>query len=572
MKSLVTFAGMSFLMVLATAYYFARPGEQEGRTWPGSRDVSNEGLAPFSEVRDYIGPVTDAPRARATRTEAGRHNNVQQLLESLDDSDIPTFLSQFLRDDKAGERWQVRSALAKRWAETDPRAAMAFATSVLDDGRESLMADIISVWARKDANAALQWAEGLPATRARSEAFAAMARTWAHQDPEAALAYFADPARGTSPAVLAQLFQQWALDDPARASAALSREIPGGPRQDMVMRSVMASWAKTDPQSALAFASQLSSSNQRADGTAIALSEWADLDWQAVLDWSTKATGEARDRAELLAATARAKRDPLGALGMLESLQGSSQDGVQRTALRAWAQQDPESALEYARSLPNSQRSETLAGAVLEEWAVQNPATASQEIERMAPGSVRDRLVRQISQNWSEHDLHGSIEWMRGIEDPELQLTAAAVALPQWVESDPQGMASFLATTALAMDGAGVPLMRGVVSHWAKSDSQGALQWALQLTSGAARNEAVAASIEAWAQEDPAAAGHFTLSLPADEARQVLLAEIGTEWALQSPDSAMQWAQVLPDLDRDVVIGAMTTRHQLPAPPPGQAH
>src|SRR5262245_54994512 len=110
---------------------------------------------------------------------------------------------------------EFRELLTRRWAETDPKAAAAWAVALQDPASAvSLTKQAAIVWANKDMPAAVEWANGLRAGVAREAAVIAVGYEAARTESFEAF----DLAASLSPsserdALLAHLARQWAAND-----------------------------------------------------------------------------------------------------------------------------------------------------------------------------------------------------------------------------------------------------------------------------------------------------------------------------------------------------------------------
>ncbi len=88
-------------------------------------------------------------------------------------------------------------ALAGRWGEIDPQAALAFGQSRGNLGeRIQIISGVVSGWAENDPTAAIAWAKQLPPGQTRNQALTAIASTVGAQDPHAVIALMSDGPRG----------------------------------------------------------------------------------------------------------------------------------------------------------------------------------------------------------------------------------------------------------------------------------------------------------------------------------------------------------------------------------------
>jgi hypothetical protein len=184
--------------------------------------------------------------------------------------------------------------------EVDARAALARAFA-LEKGsdRDALVRELLSGWAVRDAEAALEWVSSLEDPAARRSARSTVCLAVAERDPRRAvglaLAHDADQDGGGP--LLECLTMQWCEKEPATAIE-WAREQPQGEWRDRLVARISAVLSKSDPAAAGQLVSGLEPGELQDEAVMAVLHQWALKDPAAALEWAEAFSESAlRDRA-----------------------------------------------------------------------------------------------------------------------------------------------------------------------------------------------------------------------------------------------------------------------------------
>ena len=247
-------------------------------------------------------------------------------------------------------------------------------------------------------------------------------------------------------------------------SVRLLREIPAGPARDQVLGLFLEGWAGNDGRSAIAFATSVSSPQERQAAIAAALRGWSRNQPPDAWNWVIEREGTSR-RAERWLEVILANlgvRDRETALLLLEKLPSEGfqarmsrvvmeqilQVEPPREALEwlsgfppeaeaaaaqylagVWAQTEPAAAaIWFGDSFP--ERREGLAE-VLQEWVYLNPEAAADWTWNELRGSAREDLIQFVAEEWIANDGPAPLaEWLNSLgADPLLDGAIEALAL-----------------------------------------------------------------------------------------------------------------------------------------------
>lgn len=191
---------------------------------------------------------------------------------------------------------------------------------------ESVGSAIAEELAAKDPAKAVQWASGLPAGTARSEAMAGALAGWAAQDPQAAYAYLQSNDRGNGDA-MEWVFEEWGAKTPQDAANAIAGITDAAARERAVTGLVNGWLNEEDTQGVEQWVDQLPAGRER-DMASLAIVDALSFDepepaWDRAL---TISDPQLRQEAVLSAFSGLVDVDPQAARAALASPQLSAED------------------------------------------------------------------------------------------------------------------------------------------------------------------------------------------------------------------------------------------------------
>ncbi|MDB4573010.1 hypothetical protein N9Z92_03805 [Akkermansiaceae bacterium] len=344
--------------------------------------------------------------------------------EGLTGSEIPQALEDIR---KSAPHWDpeakmIAHILLTRWAIDDPDAALAslegidlgkhgadpvsvlsgvasmhpdIATAWLDNPENKMVklpfmgqilaGSIAKEWVRRDQEAALKWAEGLPDSQ-KAGAFTGVLGSLASTDPRKAASLASNLAPGGSREhIIGEIAQSWAQDSPKEAldwaatltgkereralttglaqlakddrkSAAEFVEALDPAERASYLKSVSSSWATEEPAEAAEWVMDLAPGSEKQDAVGAALGDvlwqWTRQDPQAAGTWlNEQEKGPTLDGAITGLAGAAFEQDPEASLSWATQISNEGLRGISITVgLGAWMQRDAEAASQWAKA------------------------------------------------------------------------------------------------------------------------------------------------------------------------------------------------------------------------------
>ena len=267
---------------------------------------------------------------------------------------------------------------------------------------------------------------------------------------------------------------------------------------------VLEKWTQLDPKGAITF-TESRSREERFIGTGTVLRTWTRTDPAAAIAWAQASGKEA----------AASDEQPGGPGGP------GGQGSAIATVLTQLARTDLDRALIVANTETFDRRSRTLDTLASELVTQRTLDGARKAIDAMAPGSLRDGLISQLTGQFAAKDAPATAEWVLALPAGDAKSRALADTVAEWAKKDATAAGSFLANlpaTAEA-DRSRESYANAVV----KKDPVGAIAWAAAITDAERQSRAVESVARSWIREDAPAAKAWVAqsALPDDVKKRI---------------------------------------------------
>jgi hypothetical protein len=306
---------------------------------------------------------------------------------------------------------------------------------------------------------------------------------------------------------------EWAKSDP-RHAAEMVRQFGLDYAGQEALKQVGQVWGKSDPRAALEYASSLSG-EQSKSFVAAAIKEWASQDLRAAIDFAAgQVDPHLRSQLGRSLVETWAKTDPQSALAWSqENLKGEAREEAIGGVVQTVAANDLNAAAELVSSLDPGGSKNRAAGALLERWFEKGDKEAAIEWMAALPDAdTRKGALEKVQWNWLWKDPEGVRAFVSGphghLAPPSMisQLASQEArkspeAAMQWVNKLPAEQAE------QARD--------NVISTWLQIRPEGATRWALGLPPGDDRTGAMRRIASQIAFYSEPAAINFLSALPA---------------------------------------------------------
>ncbi|MGH8249291.1 MAG: hypothetical protein ACREVI_01120 [Steroidobacteraceae bacterium] len=387
------------------------------------------------------------------------------LASSQERSGIEQLLNEAASIGQASERRAAASILYERYAELDPRAAVAHIMNRGADFDPNWLFGIFHSWSRSDLDAAVAYANTLD-DRSRMMGGSAILRA---RD---------DLAPGQRESLAAKLnlpvVQQDSSGIDLRTPQAAERSWRSAlatedhASRSTKLHSLVRAWARQDPGAAMRAIESLRDRQLREELLHQGLHAWAEKDARQAAEWAL-ARPPSQERTQLLAATLSAlvTRQPSVALDMTEVLSRAERGQVLPQVFANWANTDaqsaaaraegledaslrsqaltsvammfavrhPDEAIRWAAALPDAD-SQAVMGMVISQIATSDPARASVLVNQMDSGPQRQGAIAEVAQNWSQWDPQAALAWVGRLSASDVNPSIYGPMFQQWAMHD----------------------------------------------------------------------------------------------------------------------------------------
>ena len=455
----------------------------------------------------------------------------------------------------ADERRRAVLAVGKRWASTDPEAALAMASTLPSILRVDYRAIVSREWANLDPDGFLRFAESAP----DREALLAGLELLIASEPVRVFEIVGRLGHGES---------YWTVMQFATAAAMAEQDVtlalqahdsaPRGMASDAFLSATLTSFGHKDPDAALAWLESFDSpspSMQAAVFHGIAQTDF-ERAYRLLTEEFPAALSSPGALDELVS---RAVQDPASASRAAEALLeiGTDRAGqVLQEVAGTWAQRDPESLVDWmvenaATIQPQLARSIGLG------IATSDLESALDLVDRLPP-SIGNAWVPQIAGSYARQDPLAALDWIARYQGQAFYDEARSQAVLRAAESDPELVASMLPGMPATLQASAVP---NIATAWVQRDPRAAAAWAAGLEGAVAEAGAAGLVVRDWMRRDLDAATRWSLDLPRGRMRDEALANlIGGSYGVNFDPRPIFEEIESPDMRRSAVFGAAISK------------
>jgi hypothetical protein len=394
--------------------------------------------------------------------------------------DLPAALAWLMELPEGRTKNWANEGVVEPWSRADPRAAAAYFESFPGRNQYMLM-HVAGIWASKDLHEAAAWAAGLQPGGSQSGVLSKIISVWARKDPEAAWNF----ATSVDAGLLAEdrgralgfIASAWADQDVEKALSWFQDLSPGMVSSDGV-EAIWVKLAEDDPRSAAGFLASLPAGIPRSEAVVKLAAMWAHEDIGEALVWLDELRGEEQGQALGEVMETWAESDPQAALSYLRRLpSGETRDGFVERIIRRVALAEPEEASAFLGELSGESSRESAIQTIAWKWSNANPARAAIWAESLPEGKARKDAVGAIASAWAENDFAEVEAWLSNLSGGESRDKAIAVFIDRIASRDP-GKASAWAERIEDSSERTIKL-ESVARAWLEADPAGARQWIL---------------------------------------------------------------------------------------------
>lgn len=415
MKALVLASLSTLVLGGGVGYYFGKADT------PETAEVVTEGQRSQSGERSTTVRIERQQERRSYESimrESSQSDRILNLVAYYQSLGPDEFLEEA---EKVGrlpmsERFLAGYLLYARWGEVAPMEAIDHSRT-LGFASRFVQPTILSSWAIQDpVRAAEYYSENqrdfVGGRRRGGDAGANIAKEWARQDPDAALAWAQGLSGNARTSAESAVFGELAVDDPAKAAAQLDAS-PDLEGREAAARRIAGQWGATD--------------------------------FAAAKQWASSMTGEARDRALSEAVEGLATVDSLAAADEALALpEGRWRNEALESVAEEMSRENGAGAIAWLEQNGGDELLRDSMREVMPNWVAQDETAALAWVQSREEGGVRDRAAASYVFANQNADGREVIEIAQSIGDERSRNRSTRFAAEQWLATDPDGARSYI--------------------------------------------------------------------------------------------------------------------------------
>ena len=386
----------------------------------GLSDSRKEQIAQRFSIEPYLGQMRASAEARTDPASAWRNALSMEVGET---------------------RTRALWGIAYTWFNEDPSAALSALDSLADrSNRDSWQRTLLRRWAAANREAAWDWVLAQPRSARRATLLAQVAAAVAEDSPSEMLeiAETLDPEERRR--IAQQVLRVWARTDPRAALAALE-EMADPQLTQAAQHSVISSWTQSDPRSAFEWVLTQPPSSGQSSLLATTLGAYATTDPERALALASNLDGGHRSRAIETVIRQWASEDPLAAAAWLDSSPDKTPAAV-AAVVGGYTKLDPEAAFDWLMDQSTGAQRQS-ASIVVRAVAAESPEAARRLIERIDDREVRQIAGSQLMSTWVETNPRAAVRAIARMDD-DLSQHLYRSAFHSWSGFDREGATAFL--------------------------------------------------------------------------------------------------------------------------------
>jgi len=279
LKSLFVIAAVLLLLWLGLISKWKAKVNQVAKEPPSPIEQLHQNHDADSALQTSTSKSFDAATAAPFETEADSNASTRETefaVEKLTDAELRIALEK-LSGETAPTATEMRKLLARRWAETDPSNAAAWAAQFPESPiRDDVLEQVAIGWAASHPEDAIAWLQTLPEGESKNIATLSAAYEMARVDPIVALTLATElPAGPDRDALLEHAVSQWANQDFVAASEWVKRISDSDLRQQLLAAAAIAASSEDAPNAARLIADAILPGETQARAAVSITQRWA---------------------------------------------------------------------------------------------------------------------------------------------------------------------------------------------------------------------------------------------------------------------------------------------------------
>ena len=290
--------------------------------------------------------------------------------------------------------------------------------------------------ATQDPARAIELLDQLPDSHYSRRYKASVVAAIARSDPDTALAWARDNDSSADQATFIGVLSEIANHHPMLAFAE-AQGIENAVARDRVITAVAMSIGQSNPTEAMQIVDQIGNERMRENSIGQLAAVWAQSDLDSAMNWVASLQAGARNRALQAMGQNLAYADVDKAISLLDRFpEGNARGLAMQVADNLTRVRGVDAALTFIERYKGRTEYERLQSAVIGTAANSDPERAMHLARSIENGPARDRLYAQIIGRQAARDPQKALQWMNAIADESARTTATSQLVMAWMHRD----------------------------------------------------------------------------------------------------------------------------------------
>lgn len=226
-----------------------------------------------------------------------------------------------------------------------------------------------------------------------------------------------------------------------------------------------------------------------------------------------------------------------------DALHSVEDEDYNETLARSVGEMNVADLTQRLEKLPLADLRGNLGRLLVRRWAELDPVAAGRWVTQLGDAEAAQELSTSVALAWSARDLPGALDWAYALPAGELQNNVVSQLDVELARIDPEAAMRLAVEELGARDG----VLLHALGQWTGQDAAAAQNWALQLSLGPLREQALATVATVLANQDGERAARFAVEqlLPGPEQDRAVIGII-QRWAQLDYDPAEVWVASFP--------------------------
>ena len=489
---------------------------------------SEAGVRTFEELLISGGSDRRVLNALTRQLDGCGEEELREMLKVLDTAQIRG---------SWGKRLIAMEMIFERWAEIDPNAALGGALEMDAWESNQAMQAVFSTMVETDPQGAWTLAQSVSSGPLQRKASEIVLGEMAKEDPEGAFGIF----KGTSGLEPSALFASWAKVDPQAALAA-SRTLPGAGRTS-ILGNVFGQWFRDDESAAMAAFDELEGLERRSAADSI-LATWRGLDIDDAAAWAQEHKADLSDDALRGVCQEMGEKDPMAAIAWAtDNLKENVRIDAMTNLFASWSSKSPAEATAWLKTIENPAEQARIAREGFWWLAWASPQDAAELAKDIGESNFDSWYVSNIGERLAGLDMRKAMEIADSFATDNFKTGMKRGIVEAWMRVDPDGAVAF--AMAEPNESKRSDLLEVVAGEMAEQDPARALQLATGLKPGQAQTAVVVRAIEQWAEKSPKEASSYVVGLTDPVVREAALSSLLGRWSWSDGEAAFKFAETV---------------------------